>query len=490
MTEEKELKRGINLPVAIFIIVGMVIGASIWINPAEKLNETGPAIFLCYIIAVIPAIFVAYNSAYLGSAFPVAGGSYVITSRLTGAFGGFMTVWLIILAVGCTLSYLGASFGFFIGQAIGIPEGTRMVWFSVLVGLVVLVVFYFLNWIRIEISGLIELIITIVGDIFVMVIFIISAIPAFKPSNFVPLFPEGFSPVLFTALTFYFAYVGFTLILDVAGEVKNPSKNIPRALLISIIFLVVMYTIQSLMVAGVQPYENPVGTVVQLILTGGLLPSGMVLFVSILIAVAIASTIHPAYMAYSRDIMMIAREGLFPKKLANISDKQKTPIPALTILFIVGVVFLFTFIPILAPSFGVYTAAVLLSAIVGVIVLILQIPLSIAAIILPKKFPEWHEKSGFKPSRRTLKIMGIIGAVLSFVFVLLVFTEPEAGLVIALIVFPYTGIGVLLYFIQKTRLSKKGIDFKEKLTDLPKLPEVEKEPMGKIERLAKEKDSR
>lgn len=486
MTEEEELKRGINLPIAIFIIVGMVIGASIWINPAEKLNETGPAIFLCYIIAVIPAIFVAYNSAYLGSAFPVAGGSYVITSRLMGAFGGFMTVWLIILAVGCTLSYLGASFGFFIGQAIGI-SADAMVWFSVLIGLIVLVAFYFLNWIRIELSGLIELIITIVGDILVMVIFIISAIPAFKPSNFVPLFPEGFSPILFTALTFYFAYVGFTLILDVAGEVKNPHKNIPRALLISIVFLVIMYTLQSIMVAGVQSYTEPVGTVVELILSGNLLPSGVVLFVSILIAIAIASTVHPTYMAYSRDLMMIARENLFPKKLANISEKQKTPIPALTVLFIVGIVFLVTFIPILAPSFGVYTSAVLLSAVVGVVVLILQIPLSIAVIILPKKFPEWHENSGFKPSRKTLKIMGIIGAVLSFIFVLLVFTEPEAGIVIALTVFPYTAVGAFLYLIQKKRLDKKGINVEETLKKLPELPEVEKKPLSKIERLAKEK---
>lgn len=489
MTEEKELKRGLNLPMAIFIIVGMVIGASIWINPAEKLSETGPAIFLCFIIAVIPAIFVAYNSAYLGSAFPVAGGSYVITSRLTGAFGGFMCVWLIILAVGCTLSYLGTSFGFFIGQAIGISEGA-MVWFSVLIGLIVLIVFYFLNWIKIELSGLIELIITIFGDIFVMVIFIIAAIPAFTPSNFVPLFPEGFSPVLFTALTFYFSYVGFTLILDVAGEVKNPQKNIPRALLISIIFLVVMYSIQSLMVAGVQPYKNPVGTVVDIIISGGLLPPGVVLFISILIAVAIASTIHPTYMAYSRDIMMIAKEKLFPEKLAKVHEKQKTPISALTLLFAVGVIFLFTFIPLLAPSFGVYTSAVLLSAIVGVVVLILQIPLSIAAIILPKKFPEWHEKSDFKPSRKTLKIMGIIGAVLSFVFVLMVFTDPDAGLIIALIVFPYIALGAILYYIQKKRLEKKGIDIEKVLKKLPKMPKIGEEPLSKIERLAKEKETK
>ena len=80
-----------------------------------------------------------------------------------------------------------------------------------------------------ELSGLIELIITLVGDILVMVIFIIAAIPAFNSNNFTDLFPIGVTPVLFAALVFFFSYIGFTLILDVAGEVKNPKKNIPKA---------------------------------------------------------------------------------------------------------------------------------------------------------------------------------------------------------------------------------------------------------------------
>jgi APA family basic amino acid/polyamine antiporter len=487
MAEEK-LERGLSLPMAIFIIIGMVIAASIWINPAEKLSETGPAIFLSYLIAAIPGIFIAYIAAYLGSAFPVAGGTYVVVSRLTGGFGGFMTVWMIILAVGTTLSYLGASFGFFLGQLIGVPAD-MMVLFSVIIGVIVLVIFYFLNWIRIEVSGAIELVITIFGDIFVMIIFIIAAVPGIKWGNFMPLFPEGFPPVLFTALTFYFSYVGFTLILEVAGEIKNPGRNIPRALLISIVFLVAIYTIQAFMVAGVQPYKESVGTVTELIAAQGLLPTVVIGIMAVLIITAIASTIHPTYMAFSRDIMMIAREQLFPKKLGKIHETQKTPRGALTLLLIVGIIFLVTFIPILSLFYSVYTAAVLLSAVTGVVVLILQIPVSLASIKLPKKFPEFHEKSGFKPSNRSLKIMGIIGAISSFIFVFLVFTDPDVGVVVALIAFPYIAIGALLYLIQKKRLEKAGIDYKETLKHLPEMLRVETKVESKIEKLAKEKET-
>jgi len=466
MAEDKELKRGLSLPMAIFIIVGMVIGSSIWISPAATLSRTGPAIFIAYLLAIIPGIFVAYCCAYIGSALPVGGGSYMVSSRLMGKFTGFMVVWLIILAVCAALAFLAATFALFVAEIFMIPQESRLV-FVIIVGLVVLIAFYLLNLLNVEISGLVEMIITIVGDILVMIIFLIVAFPHFNSGNFEPMFPLGLSPVLFAALIFFFSYTGFTLILDVAGEVKNPQKNIPRALMVSIPLLVILYTLQALMVAGIHPYNKPVETVTEIILVEGILPAGFVVIITLLIALAIASTLHPLYLAFSRDFLMAGRDELFPKKFAKIHPRFKTPIPGLTLLLIVGIIFLVIFFPLFGPQFGIATTAVLLSAVTGVVVLILQIPLCIAAIRLHKKFPELHEKSGFKPSLRTIKIMSILGAVSSFVFILLLFTDPDAGFIIAIFVFPYAGIGVIVYLIRKAILKKRGIDLDEVVKGWP-----------------------
>ena len=466
MAEDTELKRGLTLPMAIFIIVGMVIGSSIWISPAATLSRTGPAIFLAYMLAVIPAIFVAYICAYIGSALPVGGGSYMASSRLMGKFAGFMVVWMIILAVCAALAFLAATFALFVAEILMIPEGDRIV-FVVVVGLIVLVAFYLLNLLRVEVSGLVEMIITIVGDILVMIIFIIAAIPHFNSGNFDPMFPLGVSPVLFAAVIFFFSYTGFTLILDVAGEVKNPQKNIPRALVISIPILLILYTLQALMVAGIHPYNQPVGTVTEIIMIGNILPSFSIVIITILIALAIASTLHPLYLAFSRDFLMAGRDEVFPKKFAKLHKKYKTPIPGLTLLLVVSIVFLIIFIPLFGPQYGIATTAVLLSAVTGVVVLIIQIPLCLAATRLSKRFPELHEKSGFKPSLKSIKIMGILGAVSSLVFVLLLFTDPDAGLIISLIVFPYALIGVILYFIRNAMLKKRGIDLAEVVNKWP-----------------------
>jgi len=474
MVEDKELKRGLSLPIAIFIIVGMVIGAGIWVSPADYLSKTGPGIFISYIIAVIPAIFVAYIIAYIGSAFPVAGGTYVISSRLLGGFGGFLTVWMVILAVGSALSFLATSLGVFLGQAFGIPAELQLI-FVLLVGITALVAFYFLNWIRVEISGLIELILTIFGDILVMVIFIVAAVPHFNPSNFEPLFPIGVEPVLFAALVFFFSYTGFTLILDVAGEIKNPKKNIPRALLISMVILTSLYILQAIMVAGIQPWGVPVGTVTEILILGGILPPEVILFMIILIAIAIASTLHPSYMAYSRDILVAARDQMFPKVFNKVNEKHKTPRPALTLLLAVGILLLVTVIPLISsiPGYDIETASLLLSAVTATVVLLLQIPISLAVFILPKKFPKWHDKAGFKPASWALKTMGVLGSITSFIFVLLLFTDPDAGLIIAIIIFPFAGVGAILYLIRRRTLEKRGINIREMMKTLPESVSLE-----------------
>jgi len=485
--EDKELKRGLNLPMAVFVIIGIVIGSSIWISPAAYLRETGPSIFIGYIIAVIPAIFIAFICAYIGSTIPIAGGTYVLNSRMNGKFVGFITAWMVILAVGAALAFLGSAFGLFLSEIFLIPDNFVLP-FVILVGILVLVGFYGLNLLNIEISGLVEIIITIIGDILVMLIFIFAALPYFNSSNFDPLFPPelGMTPLLMASLTFFFSYIGFNAVLEIAGEVKNPKKTIPIALLISIPILMILYTIQALMVAGIQPWNQEVETVTEIILNKGIFPLGATIFITILIAVAIASTIHPTFLAYSRDILMASRDEILPKKLAKVSKKHKTPSTSLTLLLITGIIFLVIFIPILGPMVGIGTAGVLLSAITAVATLILQIPICISALLLPKRFPELHKKSGFKPSKTLLKTMAIGGAVVSFIFILLLFTDPDAGLLIALIVFPYLGIGILVFFFRNRSLKKKGIDIEKRLQKFPEEVKIEEKMPGKVERLAKE----
>jgi len=222
------------------------------------------------------------------------------------------------------------------------------------------------------------------------------------------------------------------------------------------------------MVAGIQRYDEPVGTVTEIILKRGILPPELLAIMVILIALAIASTLHPIFLAFSRDFLMAGRDGLFPKKFAKLHKKYKTPIPSLTLLLIASLIFLLTFIPLLGPIIGIATIAALLGAVTAVSVLICQITVCISALRLQKKFPELHENAGFKPSMKMLKIMSTLGIITSILFVLLLFTDPEAGLLISLIVFPFAGVGVIVYFVRMKILKRRGINIDEILKSFPK----------------------
>ncbi len=156
-------------------------------------------------------------------------------------------------------------------------------------------------------------------------------------------------------------------------------------------------------------------------------------------------------------------------------------------MLVVGIFLLVTIIPLLAPDYGIETASVLLSAVTATVVLMLQIPISLAVFILPKKFPEWHDKAGFKPASWALKLMGILGSLTSLIFVLLLFTDPDAGLIIALIIFPFAAVGAIVYLFRRKTLAKRGINIKEMMKTLPESVSVEEGVPGKVERLAKEK---
>jgi len=93
----EELKRGLGLGGAVSIFIGYVIGASIFILIGPIAFKTGPALWVTYLIASLPAIFMCFTSAQIGSTLPVAGANYVLVSRTMGPFWGFMTVWTILI---------------------------------------------------------------------------------------------------------------------------------------------------------------------------------------------------------------------------------------------------------------------------------------------------------------------------------------------------------------------------------------------------------
>ena len=95
MTQET-LSRTINLPAAAFLIIGYVVGATIFILPGSLAAEAGPAIYIAYLIAAIPAVFACFVMAIIGSAIPASGSLYLIIRDMLSPSLGFLYLWLMV----------------------------------------------------------------------------------------------------------------------------------------------------------------------------------------------------------------------------------------------------------------------------------------------------------------------------------------------------------------------------------------------------------
>ncbi|MDW8210023.1 MAG: amino acid permease [Cytophagales bacterium] len=166
-----------------------------------------------------------------------------------------------------------------------------------------------------------------------MVIFKLSVIAAVivvgafyvKPENWLPFAPNGVAGVLKGVSAVFFAYIGFDAISTTAEECKNPQRDLPRSMFLSLLICTVLYVLIALILTGVVPYtELAVGdplahifTLVDLDFMSGL--------VALSAVIAMAGVLLVFQMGQPRIWMVMSRDGLLPPKFAQIHARYKTP---------------------------------------------------------------------------------------------------------------------------------------------------------------------
>jgi APA family basic amino acid/polyamine antiporter len=325
--------------------------------------------------------------------------------------------------------------------------------------IVILLIFYVANLFGVKFTGWLQIILAICGDILVIFIFIIFGLPhidinKLNGTGTGGLFPTGIIGILMGAVLLSFSYQGFTAIAEVGGEVKNPRRNIPLGLLIGFFLIAAVYILVSIVMTGNMDWRTLGKIEGNLIDVAALfLPPWVLLFLSILILIAIASTIHGILLAYSRNLFSAARDQLLPSLFAKLNKKYRTPHWSIT-LFVVGALILLFF------QANIIDLSIVLAFTGSITALILAaVPLK-----LEKRFPNLVEKSQFKLKRKILIVcvtINVAYAILSLLLMVLI--SPIAVLVSAVF---YLG-AIVYYLIRKQYLAKKGIDLKKICKTIP-----------------------
>ncbi len=452
--EATKLKRALGLPSVVLFLFGYVVGAGILIQTGAAAGIAGPSLWLAFIIAGIPNLISAVIMCYIVSSFPVSGGAWVYSSRLGGSFVGFIVVASIILHIIGALALLAVGFGTYF--EIFIPGS------ALITGIVIILIFYMINVLGIKLAGWVQAILAICGDFLVLFIFIIFGLPNIKLSNLTgensggP-FPMGIGGIFVAAVILSFSFAGFAAIIELGGEIKNPKRNIPLGLIISFSLITTVYILVSLIMTGVMNWKdigNTTGTLVDV--AALFLPSWFLVILSVLILVAIASTIHGVLLAYSRDLFSAARDKMLPNFLASINKKYKTPHWALTFFAFGAIIMLLLF---QSPDI-----IINLSFLCSFTITLPGVVLAYIPIKLRKKFPELVEKSNFRIKNKFLTgliVFNIIYGALAVIAMIIV-----SPIVVILASIFYT-IAIAYYFVRKKWLKKHGFDLTEICKKVP-----------------------
>ncbi len=247
--------------------IGAIIGTGIFILPGIVAYGTaGPGITISFVLAAIVCILTAMCFAELSSTFPVAGSTYSYGSIIFGQFPGWLIGWALcleyILGVSAVSSGFSAyfvslfnSFGIILPKGLVGPFDPSRGSFINLPAIIVLLMIYALLRRGIQASTKMNTVMVFV-KIAVVLTFIGVGIFYIKPANYHPYFPMGGFGVVKGAALVFFAYLGFDVIPSSAPEVKNPQKNIPISIMVSLAICAFLYVLLSFVLTGMVNYKS------------------------------------------------------------------------------------------------------------------------------------------------------------------------------------------------------------------------------------------
>jgi len=341
-----ELARDLGVSHAGAIVVGTIIGSGIFLVPAEMMQAVGSAklVYLAWLVGGLLSFFGALTYAELGAMKPQAGGEYVYVRDGYGPLAGFLYAWTwFIIAKPASIAtvtiglvrILGTfpTFAFFSNPVISRPFA---IGYGQLVAIAATVLISLLNYVGIKKAGEFQLVFTLLKVAIILGIVVIGfSYRGGSWSHFAGTYAAakggigGFMAALVAAL---WAYDGWNDLNMVAGEIRQPERNIPIALIVGVatvgaLYMLVNAAVQFVLpVAAIAASARPASDAIGLV--WGTLGAGLV---SAAMAVSMLVTLNGTIMSGARVPFAVARDRYFFSALAEVHPRFHTPSVAIAV---------------------------------------------------------------------------------------------------------------------------------------------------------------
>lgn len=321
------LVRGVTLLGAVALIVGNMVGTSIYTLPATLAGQAGPLGILAWVVTAAGYLFVALVYARLGTHDPRTGGPYVFAREAFGEFTGFQTVWVYWFSA--TIGNAGIAAGV-VGYAAGFSHALKdNVWLQFALAQLLLWSLTLVNVLGVRISSRVQIAILFLNVVPLLVVSAL-ALRVFDAHNLVPFAPHGWKALPLAAAFIVWAYSGIESATVPAEEIEAPRTTIARSTLYGYALGTLVFLLTALAVAGALPNDEVADSARPIALAAerAVAPwAGAVIGVAAILAGL--GTLNGWILMAGRIPVTAANDGIFFERLARIHPRFATPHVAL-----------------------------------------------------------------------------------------------------------------------------------------------------------------
>jgi APA family basic amino acid/polyamine antiporter len=333
---ETTLARELRLRDPTAIVVGTIIGSGIFLVPgrvATHLDSLG-AVLLVWLVGGVLSLCGALSIAEIGAAFPGAGGLYVYLRHAYGRPAGFLYGWgLLCMIHSGSIATLAVAFGLYLSQLLFLSNGEQKA-----VGVGCILILTYVNCLGIRPGKLVQNLLTVIklGGLSLMTLLLFargrpltSLAGDFWPEGPLRLAWLPFGAALVAVL---WAYEGWHVVSFAAGEIKQPTRDLPRSLFHGTLIITGSYLLANAayysVLSGAEIRQGDTVAATAMSQAFGPIASGLV---SLLILVSIFGAMNGMVLTGPRVYYAMAKEGLFFNAFSQLNARYRTPIVAIVV---------------------------------------------------------------------------------------------------------------------------------------------------------------
>ena len=336
---EIELKSELTFFDVTNLVIGAIIGADVYVASAFGAKLLGPFSLVVWVVAGVIAIVIALCFAQCVALLPKVGGPYAYAHAAWGTFAGFVVGWSLWLAEWLSLAVFPVAFTNYLMYFFSLNWATQVV-----VKVLFVVFLIVTNIVGVKAAGRTNDVLTLIKLVpllffAVIGLLFIASNTGVAAGNYTPFVPVGFGGFGTALVLIFWAYAGFEISTIPAEEIRDPSKTIPRAIVLGILIVTAFYLVTNVVLFGVmsslptssssislatstaplaQATHTALFAIPAVALVGAIIVGGGAL-------ISVAGSDESGMIGTSRLGYALAADGLFPPAFAKIHPKFKTP---------------------------------------------------------------------------------------------------------------------------------------------------------------------